>query len=616
METNDLLDPSQFYDSVLKVAYTENANKLFDELIKNSQINEDENRKTVKQYRVVDGNARKMKSKLAGMITLKVFLIIFIVLFLLAGIALFIVPFVDKSRPYNIGLCIGLAVGFIVIAGVFIYLAAKPVSESIKKRRVLLKSLTEEATRLNNLAVQQMAPLNALFDWNAPSIIIKNTTPLIELDPYFDVKKFSYLKDKYKFSDNEDSDSSAVVTLSGQIKGNPFFLYRTFNSHIYDKTYTGSLTISWVETYTDSDGHLHTRTRTQTLTATEVHPAPGYYNETKLVYANDAAPDLNFSREPAGATGLSEGAINRKVKKGEKALRKLQASDMKDNDQSSNFTMMTNSKFDVLFGAKDRDNEVQFRLLFTPLAQLSMTKILVQGQPYGDDFKFIKKGPLNYIISNHSQQFDYSTSPDRYQTFSVDDSRKLFVDYNTQFVTSLYFDLAPLLAIPLYQQYKPFEYIYKDVLGYNYTSFEEEVMANTLDGKAFMPKNSITSQILKVVKRQKIGNSDAVTVKSHAYRGENRTSYVSVHGGDGRFHNVPVNWIEYFPVEKDTTMVVRQLDTTRSTLDSYLKNNQALSNLLNRVNGGAAYQRGLFAFLLVGNYTEAEDKEFANIFKK
>lgn len=615
METNDLLDPAQFYDTVLKVAYPEHANEIYDELVKTSQVDVEENRKTVKEYRVVSGNVKKMKSKLAGMITLKVFMIIFTILFILAGIGMIIIPIVDSSRANKLGLFIGLAVGFFVAATVLIILLVKVINKSIKKRREILKSLTAEATRLNNLANEQMAPLNALFDWSVPSEIIKRTTPIIELDPYFDVKKFQYLKEKYTFSDNENPDSSAIMTLSGQIKGNPFFLYRTYNTSMFQKTYTGSITISWIETYSDKDG-VHTRTRTQTLTASEQHPAPMYYNNTKLVYANDAAPDLHFSREPTGATGMDERAVQRKVKKGEKELRKLQTKDLSDNDQSTNFTMMTNSKFDVLFGAKNRDNEVEFRLLFTPLAQLSMTKLLVNGKPYGDDFSFLKNGPLNYIISKHSQNFDYSTSPDRYQSFSVDDSRKYFVEYNTQFITSLYFDLAPLLCVPLYQQYKPFEYIYKGILNYNYTSFEEEVMANTLDGNAFMPKGSITNQILKVVNRQKIGNSDAVTIKSHAYRGENRVSYIPVHGGDGRMHNVPVQWTEYFAIEKDTTMIVRSLNTTRSVLDNYLKNNQALTSLLNRFNGGAAYQRGLFAFLLVGSYGAEDDAAFENIFKK
>ena len=62
---------------------------------------------------------------------------------------------------------------------------------------------------------------------------------------------------------------------------------------------------------------------------------------------------------------------------------------------------------------------------------------------------------------------------------------------------ALYFDLAPLLCIPLYQQYKPVEYIYDDIFHSNYNAFESETIANTMDGNIFKPEDAITEQILK-----------------------------------------------------------------------------------------------------------------------
>ena len=62
-----------------------------------------------------------------------------------------------------------------------------------------------------------------------------------------------------------------------------------------------------------------------------------------------------------------------------------------DNDETTNFTAMTNDKFDVLFGATDRTNETEFRLLFTPLAQNSMINLIENAKPYGDDFYFVKE---------------------------------------------------------------------------------------------------------------------------------------------------------------------------------------------------------------------------------
>ena len=42
------------------------------------------------------------------------------------------------------------------------------------------------------------------------------------------------------------------------------------------------------------------------------------------------------------------------------------------------------------------------------------------------------------------------------------------------------------------------------------------------------------------------------------YRGEDRLDYVSVFGGDGEWHEVPVEWVEYLPVERTSPMTVAE----------------------------------------------------------
>ena len=616
MNIQDLLDPFQIYNDILNTAFPKTASDFFDELIKKSKIDVEGNKETVRKYKKALASAESLKNKLSSSRSLKGFLIFVIVLFFIVAIILFVVPVMNDYSEGRLTLDIFLGLLLIGIGGYFIYLITNKINVKIQNQEYEINKYTKEADDLLNKAYKEMAPLNCLFDWNAPSEILKKTSPIIELDPYFNRDRFQYFKEKYGFGDNTNKDSSTVMSQSGEIKGNPFFLYRTFNSKIIKKTYTGSLLISWTETYTDSEGNVRTEYRSEMLYASESHPAPIYYDATKLVYANDAAPNLHFSRKPSEATGLDEKSLERKVKKGEKVLHKQEMKEVMDKDGSTNFTMMGNSKFDVLFGATNRDNEVEFRLLFTPLAQTSMIKLITEGQPYGDDFSFIKNGQLNYIISNHSQGFDYSTSPSNYQSYSVDDSKTKFVSYNAHFVTSLYFDLAPLLCIPLYQQYKPFEYIYKKHLNYNYTSYEDEVMANFFNSDIFMPKGGNTSQILKVKNRMKVGDSDSISITSHAYHGVDRVSYKSVLGGDGHYHSVPVPWVEYFPVEKDTKIVVKKIDTTRSIFDDYINKNKALKDLLNRVGQDRIYQRKLFSFIQNGSYTEEDDKNIDEIFKK
>ena len=63
---------------------------------------------------------------------------------------------------------------------------------------------------------------------------------------------------------------------------------------------------------------------------------------------------------------------------------------------------MGNSEFEVLFGATNRNNEVQFRLLFTPLAQKQLLGLMKDKEiAFGDDFNFIKRNKINIIIPDH-----------------------------------------------------------------------------------------------------------------------------------------------------------------------------------------------------------------------
>src|SRR5574344_176385 len=423
----EIFDPLKTYNTTLKKSYKENAIKVYEELVAQSKMDVEENRKTVKEYYVLVNNSKKIRSKLNGFRTLRIFLYIFCGLFVVAGILLLVFGI---PKVANIGLIIGISIGLFAAGIACLVIGLTVVTKKVRELKKILSSLEAQAEEKRQLAVKQMAPLNALFDWGMPAKIVKLSSPIIELDQYFDIKKFEYLHTKYKVTENTDKDISTVMIFSGSIVGNPFMMVRDLKTAMYDKRWTGSIVIHWTETRRDSKGNTYTVNMSQTLTAYVDRPAPNYFYNTRLIYANDAAHDLHFSRKPTGATGMDENAIRRKVKKGEKTLNKLTSKALSDNDPTTNFTAMANSKFEVIFGALDRDNEVQFRLLYTPVAQLSTVNLLVNGKPYGDDFNYVKDGPLNYIGSDHSANFDYSAEPNRYMTFSVDQSKDLFVNYN------------------------------------------------------------------------------------------------------------------------------------------------------------------------------------------
>jgi hypothetical protein len=241
------------------------------------------------------------------------------------------------------------------------------------------------------------------------------------------------------------------------------------------------------------------------------------------------------------------------VKKGEKKLKKLSANALA---EGKSFQEMANTEFEVLFGAFDRDHEVQFRLLFTPLAQRNMVELVTDKDAYGDDFRFDKRRRFNIITTEHSQAWDLSTAPSNYYSHDVDVIRKKFISFNNEFFKILFFDFAPLLSIPAYVE-EPCASL-EDVEDYdcNYTVYEHEVMANVLGQCRFAHEGSATEAILKVNHASKRAGSDLVSVTALSYSAHDRVEYVPVRGGDGRIHAVPVYWTEYLPLTKTTQMSV------------------------------------------------------------
>ena len=57
-----------------------------------------------------------------------------------------------------------------------------------------------------------------------------------------------------------------------------------------------------------------------------------------------------------------------------------------------------------------------------------------------------------------------------------------------------------------------------------------------------------------------------MSVTAYGFRGEDRTDYVSVLGGDGDYHDVPVHWVEYLPVERTSRMSVAESSAAAESL--------------------------------------------------
>ena len=594
MGNEHLLEPLNGYNSFYKEAIKEEASKYFDELVNKANTDIEANKATIKELKKKQKEADNINKKLNGLKVGRIFSIIGIIIFVFASIiSIYLLTVDDSDFLTKLLIAIFSVIGIIFLLLLIILFLNK----KIKEISSLLEKINLQIKELNAKAWSQMASLNALYDFNIPTTIIEKVIPILDFDKFFDTRKYLNLVKNYGFAEKNDNNSSILYVQSGTILGNPFLIQKAKVHSIINKVYTGTRVITWTERRRDSNGRSYTVTRTQTLTATSTHPAPSYDKEVKLIYGNDAAPELSFSRNPSRMSGKTEKEYDKYVHSNEDELHKRAEKDIK-NGKKNPFTPLANSEFELLFGAYDRNHNVQYRLLFTPLAQVNLTKLIKSINGFGDDFNFEKYKKINVIKSDHSQKADYSADPSIYFSNDYEWAKRNFVGYVSYYFKNIYFDFAPLMSIPLYQQMKSIDYIYGDDTPSNYSYFEHESFANNFDENLLKDPASMTEAIIKTKVIEKEGMTDHLEITAYSYKGENRVDYIPVMGGDGRLHNVPVHWIEYFPIERVSHMALRDINTTRFDFNSKMNDNNFKEFInKNSKNSSYTFKKGMFAIL-------------------
>ena len=612
INNTELVEPIKLYNSQLKDAFHDNAVEYFDNLLKQSEIDVNKNRELSKQYYDKVNKINNLSKSLSGKKGLKGFLI-FLIVFLFIAMIVFVILCFNGALSNLRWLWFILAFASLGGAIVLIVHVSSKLNKILKNLNEQIQILNGEAELLKSQAISVISPLFSLFDYNIPATLITKTMPLIQMDEIFDPSKYQYIHEKYGFNENKDKDRSTVYVQSGSILGNPFIIMKDYVTYLYKKTYTGSLTIFW--TTREYDGKTwRTVNHSQVLHASYQEDAPAYYYDTYLVYGCDAAPKLSFSRKPTVHKDWDEKDIAKKARSFDKKLDRLVEEGIKNN---TGFTKLQNAQFEMCFNALDRDNELEFRLLFTPLAQNNLMQLLTSKEPYGDDFSFIKNKCLNYIKSDHSQGDNlYETDPQQYFHFDIDVMKKNFINSLDNYLKMFYFDLAPLISIPLYQQTKTKEYIYKDIYYANVTSFEVESTANGYDPELFRPGETSTGIILKEEFLYKKGNSDIVNIHSYSYKGINRTIYIPVSGGDGKIHNVPVDYIEYEPRDAVTPLQIQRLDTTRTDFINKTATSGFTSYFTGNRNNAIIFRKRFFSSILQNDASIYDDQILTNLFSK
>lgn len=541
----DIYDPLNEYDKVFRERFREIAEKTFDSLVSESKIDIEANRKTCKEIQDTDQILSSVKSKISRWTFWAV------VQWIIVGVGIFVA--IQYYESFTEKWQFPALIALIIICFFYVILRVHPHIKKLKKERDNLSATLKELT---DKAWAQMKPLNRLYDWDILTRMMTKTVPRLEFDPYFTNQRLADLKEVYNWDDSFNEGRSILYSLSGLINGNPFVLCRAKKMIMGSKTYYGSKTIYWTTREVGSDGKMHSVSHSETLTASVTADYPEYFEKARLFYGNTAAPDLKFYRKQSGMAS-KEGTLSYKMKRN--ALRRKAR-----NLDNADYAMMTNEEFEVAFDTRNRNDNQQFALLFTPLAQQNMLNLLRDSSiGYGDDFDFEKNKMINTIISNHLQNVDFDLNPQKYHNYSFEEAKSNFINSNADYFKAIYFSLAPLLCVPMYQQIRPQHDIYGHDMMRRSAFWEHESLANFWGKSHFEASNCVTDCILKT------NQLDDTTVKvtAYGYSSTERISYISKWGGDGRMHEVPVTWYEYNPVTGYGTMNLSE-DNTELQEDS------------------------------------------------
>ena len=567
----DVYEPLARYRDEFRQKFAKLTREKFNELTVRSGVDVKANRALVAEIRHLQRQADSAGTKKTCYGCLMA------VGFVCAALALVGVLAMGGTDEQAQGVCI-----FGIVAGLVLGIVMIPLFNAVAE---LLANLQSRISKKTAIAWKQMEPLNRLYTWDVTVKLMEATVPRLEFDPYFTAGRLAALHGQYGWDDSFNDGKSIIFAQSGVINGNPFVFGHYLDMEWGEKTYEGTKEISWTEWEEDADGKERPVHRHETLHAHVTKPIPVYNEQKILVYGNDAAPNLSFSRQPSGLTGEDGGILGSLRKKWR--LRKLKAYS-RNLDDDSNFTLMSNHEFETWFHAKDRDHEVEFRLLFTPVAQTQMLNLMKDTTVgYGDDFTFLKRRKINLLFSKHLNEATIDTDPSRFRNWDYDAAAAFFISFNERYFKDAYFSLAPLLAIPLYQQMRTHEEIWKDVLGHRASSFwEHEAVANYHGESKFEHPSCITRSILKTHIVDREDGESTIAVTAYGHRGVERVDYEEVYGGDGKWHDVPVPWTEYLPVQRTSNMCICEKDTPS---DIFRKRAAA--------SGDSAYRRSILSFL-------------------
>ncbi len=550
-------DPVDFFANYLKDEFSEQAKAFLGDILDRSGIDTVANAELANEINHLIRQRDAMERKKIFLIVITLLLIFLIVI---GGLGLWAM----KSKGENVT-AVHWTV-FILISAAAAAVLCLSCIPAIRRTGQRIAELNSAIAGKIAAAREQLAPLFTLLGWDSITNIIEKVFPHAVFDKFLSRELLEDLMENFGMTRQFTETRSVKHSHSGTLFGYPFLFLNTRSFEWGQKTYTGSLTIRWRALAKDSNGRTRTVTKTEILTASVTKPFPEFNDEKIMISGHDAAPELSFSRSPSSLSGTG-GSLFTSIGKSIKMSR-LKKFEQNLEDES-NYTMLSNRDFELLFCSTDRDDEIAYRLLYTPLAQQYMVKLLNDCKTgFGDDFHYYKSRMITTIAAEHLTALDFSTDPAQPDEY---DLRIIMANLQFRFedfFRRIYFTFAPLLTVPLYLEERP-EQQKTDTDAATISEWELESIANYHGESYYRHPESITENLLKVHGMTTNGRKVSALVTACGFKGVPRIDQVVKRGGDGNLHTVNVPWTEYIAVEKTTPVSAENtIDTPAAeTLD-------------------------------------------------
>lgn len=544
-----ILEPLAYYEQVLKEELAQKSRDYFDQLVQESAIDIEENKRLLDRYQSLTHSKTQLEEER------KAVWIKFLLLLIPAG--LFFLPAAFSLLRMRLS-------SFFFQLLVALFLAYFPFRKFLKVQEMDLqiRHFQELVEAQKKKCFQSMEGLNRLFTSDIPLKILQESLPLIKLDPFLDDARRRQWEKSYGLEEKENPNASCTQLLSASILGNPLLFLELREHCLTNFTYRGERTVTIRRTVWEN-GVEQEKKENQTLQARVQKPGPAFRKRIYLLYGNPAAPQLSFSRRP----------LEKEKKKAKKeadpsleeifpdplGLDPMQEGEQEEENppKKATFQAMANSDFEEKFHAWDRDQEVEFRLLFTPLAQENILQFL--GNPlYGDDLFFRKRKKINAIYCKHSDQWDFENKVSGYQDFSFARCKEKFQKRNEKYWADLYYTLLPLLSIPIYQQMRASDGEKEEEKSVA-SPWTWEMLANHLEKKTLFDPATNTEGIIKCHLLESDGKRDRIEVTSLSYQRTTKVDIVKVQARDGKEYEVQVPWYDYTPFQKSSILEVERL---------------------------------------------------------